>query len=408
MSDDALRRRLRRLGRRQQKSAHAFDGQPDPQGLPPGEHIDTPFGQAFRIVENYPHDFQHGSDMLARFFEFDSTLAAEIVRQPPLKQVALDRLAFIDTETTGLVGGAGTIAFLVGVGMFVGDTFRLRQYFLRDPGEEGSLLYALQEDLENAAGFVSFNGRAFDVPLLEIRYMLGLRRHWPLNSMPQMDLLYPSRRLWRYELPDCSLATIERSLLDVQRSEADVPGELIPGMYLEYLRSGDASEMKRVLYHNAIDILSLVGLAIRVMERHRQQDPNVLSAPEALAVARWHLGEGRLEPAEAAFHAALSGEDDAVRLEALRRYTTSLKREGRYDEAVEHWKSWHAHAPDDVRPCLELAKYYEWHRKDLVEAQHWANQALLCLSHWQADWRREQMWSEIEHRLKRLARKLSS
>jgi hypothetical protein len=350
-------------------------------------------------------DYLHGRNRLSDILEYDTLIAAEVARQPNLGETSIERLMFIDTETTGLVGGAGTIAFMIGVGAFTDDSFVLRQYFLRDPSEEPGMLTALQADLESAEGFVSYNGRTFDLPLLEMRYMLGLRHHWSLSTWPQFDLLHPARRLWRMTLPDCTLGTIEKMQLDVHRTEEDVPGSLIPGLYLDYLRSGDASQMARIVYHNAVDILTLVGLATQILNRHQYEDSSKLSGGEALAVARWHHEAGRSEAAEDAFLRAIKSSKPEVRIDALHRYTAYLKGQERREEAVEKWQTLHSLVPEDPRPCVELAKYYEWHAKDLDQAQHWAQEALICLSHWEADWRREQVWGEIEHRLARLARK---
>ena len=407
MGDETLRRRLGRLDRKRRSPTLKVDSEPvlPRSGLPPGEEIDTPFGTTFLIQTQYPMDYLHGRSRLSEILDYDTSIAAEVARQPSLGEISIERLAFIDTETTGLVGGAGTIAFMIGVGAFTDDSFVLHQYFLRDPGEERGMLSALQGDLESAEGFVSYNGRAFDLPLLETRYMLGLRHHWSLSTWPQFDLLHPARRLWRMSLPDCTLGTIEKMQLDVHRTEEDVPGALIPGLYLDYLRSGDASQMARIVYHNAVDILTLVGLATQILSRHQSQDSSKLSGAEALAVARWHHEVGRLEAAEDAFLRAIKSSKLDVRIDALHRYTTYLKGQDRREEAVEQWQTLHSIAPDDPRPCVELAKYYEWHANDLAQAQHWAQEALVCLSHWEDDWRRDQVWAEIEHRLARLARK---
>ncbi len=407
MGDEALRRRLGRLNRKHRgpKSKGGREPVPLGSGLPPGEEIDTPFGPAFLIQTQYPLDHMHGRNRLADILEYDTSIAAEVARQPSLGETSIERLLFIDTETTGLVGGAGTLAFMIGIGAFMDDAFVLRQYFLRDPGEERGMLSALQGDLESAEGFVSYNGRAFDLPLLEMRYMLGLRHHWSLSTWPQFDLLHPARRLWRMSLPDCTLGTIERMRLDVHRTEEDVPGSMIPGLYLDYLRSGDASQMTRIVYHNAVDILTLVGLATQILNRHQYQDSSELSGAEALAVARWHHESGRLDAAEDAFLRAITSSKPDVRIDALHRYTVYLKSQDRREEAVEKWETLHSLVPDDPRPCVELSKYYEWHTKDLGQAQRWAQEALVCLSHWKHDWRRDQAWEEIEHRLERLARK---
>ena len=410
MSDSTeLRRRLSRLGRGRAAVKAAAGTVPRNEGLPPGSEVATPAGIAYRIDSRYPYDHPHGPGRLADLLAFEAGLAADVARQPHLADVPIERLAFLDTETTGLAGGAGTLVFLVGIGTFQAGEFYLRQYFLRTPAEEAGMLQALQEDLETTAGFVTFNGQAFDLPLLEMRYLIGLRRHWALTRWPHLDLLHPSRRLWRHVLPDCSLSTLETHMLGVQRTEADVPGALIPAMYLNYLRTGETGEMARVVYHNALDVLSLVGLAAKVLERHRQERLGQLSGPEALAVARWHQTAGRNEPAEEAYRAALAaGDDSVVRLETLRRYAQHLKRLGRSEEAVEGWAAWHALEPGDPEPCLELAKYYEWQQRDLPEARRWAEAALVCLTHWNPDWRRAEAWEAVEHRLKRLARKMGA
>jgi uncharacterized protein YprB with RNaseH-like and TPR domain len=409
MSDEALRRRLSRLGKRRGKSPEGKLSKGTPRGaaLPPGEDIDTPHGSAYRIETSYPLEYLHGTRSLSSLLGFETVLAAEVMRQPGLTDTSLKRMIFIDTETTGLAAGAGTIVFLIGVGAYKGDSFRLRQYFLRDLGEEQGLLHAMQADLEAADGFVSFNGRAFDLPLLEMRYRLSMRRKWSLTSLPQMDLMYPSRRLWRRSLPDCRLSTIEQHVLGVQRTEQDVPGNQIPGMYRDYLRSGDASDMARVVYHNAIDILSLVGLAAHVLERHSVSDPTELSGAEALAVARFHDDSDRPDPAESAYRAALDSSEKGVKLEALQHLSNQLKRQGRRDDAVELWHAWNKISPEDPKPRIELAMYYEWHVRDLTQARHWGQEALTCLTHWQDDWRRDELWTKIEHRLARLAKKLS-
>ncbi|MGD8848523.1 MAG: ribonuclease H-like domain-containing protein, partial [Anaerolineales bacterium] len=259
---EKLRKRLSRLGKhkRTHRVPSRSSGRSDIKADLPGEEIETPAGRAFCIEAAYPFDYQHGRRRLAELKTFPADFAAKVAQDPSLQEVELTDLVFLDTETTGLAGGAGTIAFLVGLGVFTRQGFELRQYFLRDPGEEKSMLLALEQDLTSRAAFVTFNGRAFDVPLLEMRFNLGARKRWPLSKWPHFDLLYPSRRLWRRTLSNCRLGTIEMQVLDVQRTDEDVPGALIPGMYLDYLRSGDATEMRKVVYHNAVDILSLVGL----------------------------------------------------------------------------------------------------------------------------------------------------
>jgi uncharacterized protein YprB with RNaseH-like and TPR domain len=410
MSDDRLLNRLRRLGGRNQGGSKSTLEKPHARqtSLPQGEDVDTPYGPAYLLQKEYPLDHLHGERALSDLLGYSPALVAEVAGQPELADVSVGELLFLDTETTGLAGGAGTLVFLVGLGYFVGTSFRLRQYFLRDPADEASMLWALQEDLESASGFISFNGRVFDIPLLEMRYMIGLRRRWALTAQPQLDLLHPARRLWRRILPDCRLSTIERLQLGVERSEEDVSGSEIPGMYLDYLRTGDAGSMERVMYHNEVDILSLVGLSARILARYEQDNPRELQNAEALAVARWHQDAGRLDQAEAAYQAALQTGDLELQLAALKRYAGHLKRAGKREQALDVWALWHRLRPGDPIPCVELAKYYEWHAGDLAEAKRWAEQAMLSLTHWPEGWQRDRAWEAVEHRIKRLVRKLEA
>ena len=405
MSSD-LRRRLERLERGTSRARPRRSG--EIRDLPKGEETKTASGHAFHINTHYPSDYLHGNRPLQELLTYASGLAAEVGNDPGLSGSKIRRWGFVDIETTGLSGGAGTLGFLIGLGTFVRGGFNLRQYFLRDPEEEAATLQLLRSDLENVDGLVTFNGRSFDLPILESRYTIAVRDRWRLSGRPHLDLLYPSRRLWSKTLPNCRLGTLERRVLEVERTEEDVPGELIPGMYLDYLRTGDASDMTRVIYHNAIDILSLVGLSSVVLEKHLDQDPSGLAGGEALAVARWHEANGRIEEAEGAYQAAVrSAPNDMLRAEVLKLRTAMLKRQKRRAHAVSSWAEWHEAAPEDPAPCIELAMYYEWEVKDLSQAHEWAETASRAVNKWPKGWRRDQRSAEVEHRINRLQRKLA-
>src|SRR5438034_1333048 len=167
------------------------------------------------------------------------------------------RLLYLDTETTGLAGGTGTYAFLVGVGFFDGDEFEVQQYFMRDLDDEPALLAALEPLLREVDGLVTYNGAGFDLPLLETRFVLA-RRRWP-GTIPHLDLLPAARRLWSARLSDCRLVTVELHALGFERA-GDLPGALIPSVYFEYLRRKAPGELPRVFEHNRHDVLSLAAL----------------------------------------------------------------------------------------------------------------------------------------------------
>ncbi len=404
-----LRRRLSRLGVKKPDRVDSSIS-PNKSGTSQrlGEPINTPHGQAFVIEQRFPVDHTHGHRALGEYFGYEASLAAQVARDASLVGLDLSRLLFVDTETTGLVGGAGTIAFLIGMGAFEENEFILRQFFLHEPAEEAAMLHQLQTHLDAASGFISFNGRVFDLPLMEMRFRMGLRTRLPITTWPHLDLLFPARRLWKRVLPDCSLGTLENRILGVERSGEDVPGEWIPGIYLDYLRTGELSEIQRVIYHNMVDILSLVGLSVEILSRFESDSDLALSGAEALGVARWHESDGREDLASDAFLSAIEADDDAVKVDALRYWTAHLKRTDQRDKAIEYWRQWHELAPDDPRPCVELAKYYEWHAKDFNEALVWAQSALVCLSHWPKGWRRDQFWEEIKHRIARIEKKRTS
>ncbi|MBN1264879.1 MAG: ribonuclease H-like domain-containing protein [Anaerolineales bacterium] len=403
----ALRRRLARLGGRRTVRKDGLS-EPSDQILPPGDKIPlperlSPFGPAAVFEKIFPFHTRHGHTPIGDLLRLGPYLNETLTGIGGSEGLDAANLVFLDTETTGLAGGAGTLAFLIGVGYVRQDFFLLRQYFLRSPGEEAAMLSVLEEDLGSQPVFVTYNGRTFDIPLLETRALVGLRKRWRLSAHPHIDLLHLTRRMWRKVLPDCRLSTVERSLLGVERTGQDIPGAEIPAIYLDYLQRGDTTGIQRVCYHNEIDILSLISLLIQLAERFSQEDLSRLPDGEVLALARWYERAGEEDSAEAALRRALGSAQDGIRREALQRFSLRMKREGRYEEAVEHWQEWRDLAPENPTPCLELAKYFEWHKRDYPMARYWAQEALVCLTHWPAGRKRAALWGQIEHRQKRLA-----
>jgi len=404
-----LRRRLNRL-RPKRKSTIGDDHRASvssTESMLPGDELELASGRVLRIEKLFPLQHQHGTRKMQAFTLVHPPAFAEVLGSQQDVADLPERWLFLDTETTGLAGGAGSFAFLVGVGFFDEAGFRLRQYFMRDPSEEAAMLEALRSDFGERAGFVTYNGKTFDIPLLEMRYMIGRRERLPLGRWPQMDLLYLVRRLWKRQLPDCRLGTVERMVMQIERREEDVPGAEIPGMYTQYLQTGQTGDMLRVLYHNEIDILSLVVLAAEVVSRHAVDDLKDLSGSEALGLARWHLDGGRIPQAERAYLQAIMSTDIQVRAEALRHQTTLMKRLGRREEAVQGWIDWHGLEQDNPTPSVELAKYYEWHAGDVLQAQDWALRAREAVETWPGGWRKDLALEDIDHRLARLARKLA-
>jgi len=321
--------------------------------------------------------------------------------------LAPQNLLFLDTETTGL-SGAGTIAFMVGVAFFDEQAFVVRQYFLRDHGDEAAMLLLLAGLLDERNVLVTFNGRSFDIPLLDTRYLMNRLddRVWDLRQRPHIDLLPPSRRLWRSRLGSCSLGALEESLLGIHRTQDDVPGWAIPGLYMDYLRSGDASQLLRVFYHNQIDMLSMVSLTHRIVRQFSQPRDDD-AAHDLLSLARWQVALDMPAEAEANLRQLL---DADVELEAyqqaLSQLALLLKQQDRRSEAVPLWQQLAVTSFDDVSAHIELAKYYEWHDVQPGIALHWTAQALSLVEGWQPA-QIDIVIGELMHRRARLERKLA-
>jgi hypothetical protein len=318
-------------------------------------------------------------------------------------------MIFMDTETTGLAGGAGTLAFLVGTGSYTAEGFVLRQYFLPDPSGEAAMLEASLAEMESHKALVTFNGRAFDVPILQARAALRLRRLDALTGIAQFDLLIHSRRLWRSRLESCALRTLEAEVLGVRRSSDDVPSGLIPYLYREYLQTNDPNLMAGVLYHNAQDILSMAILAAEVADRYRRAPDEFEDPLDALAMGFIYRGMGKVTLAEQSFRAALgTGLAGADRVRALEGLANLIKAGGGFEGAAELWEAWHVTAPDDPLPCIELAKYFEWRKRDLAQAMGWAESALSSAERIPAAGRRRELERAVAHRIKRLEKKQKS
>ena len=370
------------------------------EGLLDGAVEENERGRLLVVRRRFPVDHRHGAQSL---------LAARDATPRALSLLARAggdlaegrRLLYLDTETTGLAGGTGTYAFLVGVGFFDGDDFEVRQLFMRDLDEEPALLTALEEIFQRFDGFVTYNGSGFDLPLLETRFVLG-RRRFP-GTVFHVDLLGPARRLWSDRLADCRLGTVEQHALRFTRDD-DLPGALIPTVYFEYLRRKRPDELPRVFEHNRHDILSLAALTGWVADAVvRAPVPDF--EPEALA------GLGRLlEPTEperslACYRMALdSGLPTPFRERLLLRLAKDEKRRARWDEARALWEA-AAHAPRDFdpRPWEEIAKVHEHRRRDLPAARRVVEEALELARRHRAS---ERVLTAFEHRLERLARRL--
>jgi uncharacterized protein len=373
--------------------------------LVPGSEKQTAHGPCLVIEWRYPLSHRHGSATLGAALGGPPQDAAVLLARTPEERAALlsadpRRIVYLDTETTGLAGGTGTYAFLVGLARYVDDTFVVRQLFMRELREEYAVLHLLAEELAECDALVTYNGKTYDWPLLETRYALGRRAgpRRPPEPAVHVDLLFVPSRLWRARLESCSLAHVEHHMLGVRRGE-DAPGWLIPQLYFAYLRSRDARPLAGVFRHNMLDLLSLVALFGRVAAMRAggvaPADEHVDAAmgpDELLALGRGFEEYGDPERALACYQA--SGADDGVSRtdlhaivarEAHLRAGILLKRLRRYSEAASHWQALIGRpvpgsGAADTRPYEELAMYYEHVARDHSAARDWVHQALHALN----------------------------
>jgi uncharacterized protein YprB with RNaseH-like and TPR domain len=288
-------------------------------------------------------------------------------------------LVFFDLETTGLSGGAGTHAFLVGSGWFDDDGgFTTRQHLLVRHGDEHAMLHAVAEDLSRAGALVSFNGKSFDAPVLETRYLFH-RLDWIAAQQPHIDVLHPARRFWKED--ECSLAVLEQQVLGAWR-EDDVPGFEIPSRYFQFLRSGDAYPLAAVLEHNRRDLIALAGLTSRLLEVIAGGPDYAENAREALALGHVYARGRDMRRAISAFERAVTlgakktGRRAAeLRADALRSLAVSYRREREYDQAARCWIALiEAGCAEHVeREAIEaLAIHHEHRARDLASARAFA------------------------------------
>jgi hypothetical protein len=340
-----LRPRLERLGRARPRPTEPLDD----AGL--AAHLGgAPGGPGILLVETLvPWDDPHGRAPLGEPGALQAALEAFGHQGPPV---------FMDTETTGLAGGSGTVAFLLGLGLPEPDGLRVRQYLLTRYAGEAALLEGAAADLAGCGALVTYNGRSFDGPLLATRCRLA-RRADPFAEPGHLDLLGPVRAAFGKAWPGCRLATAEARLLGLHR-RGDLPGSEAPAAWIAWLQRRDPRLLEGVLRHNHLDIVSLAALLPRLHGVYRE--PATHGDCDVAAVARHHRRQGRGEEAYGQLRGARHRLDIPGRLELAR----EARRRREWALATEIWREL---ARDDHPEALEaLAKYHEHRRGDVAEA----------------------------------------
>ena len=362
-------------------------------------------GGCFVVERRYERTDRCGHDTVGTLAD---RLAEAVDEAPIIAGGAPARPPFIffDLETTGLSGGAGTYAFLVGCAWFdEGGAFATRQFVLTRLPDERSLLAAVAVDLARAGALVSFNGKSFDAPLLETRYLYH-RLPWIGAGLPHLDVLHPARRFWRDDesMASCSLVALERQVLGARR-RGDVPGIEIPARYFQFIRSGDAGPLAPVLEHNRLDLLSLAGLTARLLRLARLGPAAASDARETLALGRVYARAGLDARARDAFRQAAdrSSAHSRIRIDALRALALAWRRLRQHEQAASCWRAL-IDAPACPRAIAHeatcaLAIHHEHRMRDLAAARVFALRSL-------ESGVRPASHAAVRHRLARIQRKL--
>ncbi len=367
----------------------------------PGEEVHTPHGKHYEATRDWGFHRRHGNVELGALHDLPHDLLHEIT-EGSVKSAPPESWAFLDTETTGLAGGSGTCAFLIGIGRITANGFTVRQYFMRDFAEEASQLSAVAMALEDVQVLVTYNGKCFDLPLLETRYRMA-RAIPPFANIPHLDLLHGSRRLWRLRLDSCKLTELESRILGHER-EDDIPGELIPDAYFDFVRTGRASRLAPVFLHNALDIVSLACLTGVVPAAFRKDDNGALASmdlhhpAECVSMGRWLRQAGHLDHARQLFRRAISRNlKDQLLYRTMWDLAELERKLSEHAAAVELWTQLASmRNPHQAGALVALAKFYEHRQRNFVMALE-CTEAAFALD----------PAPEIEHRRRRLRARAS-
>lgn len=380
-----LRRRVARIDRKFSRRAASPETKPWPDLRPAryfieewmsGEEVETPHGRHFETERLFERYRRHGSMDISSLEDLPTDLLG------PLSEGSIEpsppgRWAFLDTETTGLAGGSGTYAFLVGIGRITPEGFRIRQFFMREHGEEPSLLHAVAEHLSRFDVLVTYNGKIYDQPLLETRFRM-VRSRPPFERMGHLDLLFGARRLWKLRFESCRLVDLENQVLGVER-QGDLPGEMIPYVYFEYLRTREPFRLVPIFHHNAIDILTLACLTAIVPLAFRSPGEATLAhGAEMVGLGRWLRKAEQYEEALGLFRRAVDcGLPDSLLFRTLWDIAALEKKLGREAAALAVFSELGTcRNPFRSQALEELAKHYEHRERNYAMALEMTRTAL--------------------------------
>ena len=373
-----LRRRIAKIDQKYAKTTAkpaSISHLPPPTPHLPFNEVETQHGRHCETEKLYERHRRHGSIGIADLEDLPADLL-DTISNGLIRGVPPAKWCFLDTETTGLAGGSGTYAFLIGVGRITPQGFRIRQFFMREFGEEASQLSALQEHLKQFEVLITYNGRTYDQPLLETRFRM-VRQRPPFSGLEHLDLLHGARRLWNLRFDSCRLVDLENQILGVER-QGDLPGEMIPYFYFEYLRTHEIFRLMPIFHHNAVDILTLACLtAIVPRAFHSPEQAQFSHAAEMVGLARWWRQADQHETALVLFRQALDRElPDELLFRTMWDVAALEKKLGREHAALPMLTDLaSARNPWRAAAFIELAKYYEHRERNYAMALEMARNA---------------------------------
>jgi uncharacterized protein YprB with RNaseH-like and TPR domain len=368
--------------------------------VPPPEALTR---KPLEVFENhYNLHSRYGKIPIAAGLKIRGETLALLSRDARFAGLDLSTALFLDLETTGLSGGVGVVPFLVGLGYFRDDRFRVSQFFLGDLAEEERLIRELGQFFAEMdfRSVVTFNGKAFDLPLLETRFILqGLEL--PLGRLPHLDFLFSARSLWSHKHESCRLYHLAQQILEADREE-DIPSAEIPQRYFEFLRSGETSLIDPILYHNQEDLLSLLGVVISGAALFNEEKEEELEADamDLFGAAKLLERTGESERSARFMRRALEGRlSEEIAALAKMKLASHFKKNRDWAKALSLWQE---NTPLTELTCYrELAMYYEHRERDYEKARKAAEEGLSAAAGASSGLERE-----FSRRLERLRHKI--
>lgn len=328
--------------------------------------VSTPLGEHVIIEKLFDSNFIHGDIALDSVFGISKKAFGLIGKDRAFESFNIQDTIFIDTETTGLSGGTGTYAFLIGVGFFTEQNFKIVQFLMRDFDEEASLLYNLKDILRKFNCIISFNGKTFDLPLLYTRFLMNNIKRLK-NDFLHLDLLFSARRVYKGRLQCLSLSSLEENIIGIKRYK-DIPGSEIPSIYFKYLQDREPALLKPIVYHNQVDILSLVTLLSILADgiENPFYSKNIKDE-DYYCLARIYEDMGYINKSIECYKKAMVSY--GTRERACTKLSLLYKRLGNWKEAEKLWLLMVKSNINKIFSLIELAKYYEHRVKNYQKAE---------------------------------------